>query len=804
MPVFEIGLPLLLDGGYLGDVTVEVSGETVRIRAESLVGRLSRVLTEDAVAAVNASARDGYVQADGQEIAGLTFAYDPAEQQITVTTPLDLRERRTLSIGARPLPPLGDFLEPGDVSLFLNTFSGVAYDWNNPTGDGGFLGPFGSLELGGRLFGTKGVSFLSRHSYSTDGGFELTRSGTVLLYDMPERLLSAAAGDLRLRGQGFQRVPLIAGLSLERNLRLQPERQFRPVADRAFDVERPSTVEIRINGVVQETYVLQPGRFDVGDIPLGQGSNLVEVVLRDDLGRETILSDTNYFDFNLLERGLWDFSLAAGVKTRFGGSGGIGYTDEPVVSGFVRYGLTNEMTVGADVQGDASGFNAGATGLFATRLGITTSNVAISDYDGTGSGYAAEVAHRFIGDFSNDVSWSLSASAEHLSARFEALGASQFGTRLRLDSSGGLSIEDEEDRRVQPFSLQLRGNGRVRWRRVTTSLSGTYSRARGPETDRYGIFGGISYALFPDVSVGLFGSHTKGGLRSESSALVQVDWRIGRNRALRSQFDTGTNEVQARYSRQSERNIGGLRYTVGGRSDLDDGIHQLSGSASYVANRFETNLDHSVVQLSGTGSGTRQSTRVALASSLVFVDGTFGIGRPVGGSFAILRPHDSLKGRTLLGEPTADGALARSGALGPAVLPEGQAFSTRPITYDVEDLPPGYDLGAGQVTVRPPIYAGYRVTVGSDASFTVSGRIIDSAGKPMRYVGGSIQSLDEPEADPIPAFSNRNGRLAATGLKPGRYVLTLRTEAMETTTFTISDDDDVLIDIGTLQVESEP
>jgi outer membrane usher protein len=37
--------------------------------------------------------------------------------------------------------------------------------------------------------------------------------------------------------------------------------------------------------------------------------------------------------------------------------------------------------------------------------------------------------------------------------------------------------------------------------------------------------------------------------------------------------------------------------------------------------------------------------------------------------------------------------------------------------------------------------------------------------------GGTIRSLDDPQAEPALLFSNRVGRIAVDGLRPGRYVI---------------------------------
>src|SRR3546814_13333283 len=107
----------------------------------------------------------------------------------------------------------------------------------------------------------------------------------------------------------------MAGLSVERFYGLEPTRVFRPIGQTTFDLERPSTVQVRVNGLVFQELYLNSGRYDLRDLPLNQGSNAIELVIRDDTGREQIISQNKFFDFDLLATGKTDFSAAAGVRS---------------------------------------------------------------------------------------------------------------------------------------------------------------------------------------------------------------------------------------------------------------------------------------------------------------------------------------------------------------------------------------------------------------------------------------------------------------------------------------------------------
>jgi len=799
-PSFEIGLPMLMDNRYLGDVTVRVMGDIVRVDGRSMLRLLKPDLTEKALRDLEALITEEFLIINDIEIDGLDVSYDPALQQVDVKTPIDSRQRQALRLGAEPLDRNISLLEPGKFSFFVTPILSSLYDWDGA--DRGFQPIRGSVNVGGRIFGEKGIGFLSRQSFTSgsNGGFR--RNETTAYYDRLDKLIRVSAGDLRPRGLGFQSTPRIAGLSLERFFNLEPNRLFRPTADSSFELERPSTVDVRLNGITRREIVLQPGRYNIDDLPLVQGSNLVDLVIRDDLGQERIISDQSFFDFGLLEPGISDFSLSAGVKADTTNTG-VNYTDDLAVTGFYRRGLGKNFTVGIDAQGDSTGGNSGVSTLLATALGVFRLEASASDYNDVGKGYAGEFGYRYLGGDRGDWSFSFTGNARYFSKNFSTLRNSN-NVSIDIGQIGQDVVFDQtlNDTIARPFSVLLNGSARLRKGRVTLSTAASHNIGRRGTVDRTNVIGGITYQLNNRMSVGTFGRHSIFEGTSETSANVQLNYRFGRGRTLRANYDTSFNELDVQYNKAAAIGVGSLSYSVSSRSNFNNDTHGLSANAFYTGNRFEANLDHSLVNQSGGIDGDfQQFSQASLSSSLVFVDGAFGVGRPVQSTFAILQPHETLKGRKIVVNPTESGYNASSDLLGPAVASEGQAFSTRSTYYDVEDLPIGYDLGEGQYSTRAPLYAGYKVKVGSGASFTVMGHLRDKlTGDQLPNYGGRLEPLDNPSAETVPAFTNRNGRLAATGIKPGRYKLIIFNDPSFEKIITIPEDGEPLIQLGNMEL----
>ena len=802
-PSFEIGLPMFMDSRYLGDVTVRVIGDVVKVEGASILRLLKSDLTEQALVDLEAAMTEEFLVIEDIDIDGLTITYDSALQQVDVTTPIDARQIRALRLGSTRLDRDISLQKPGNVSLFVTPIISTLYNWDDTGfGDQGFQPLRGSVNVGGRLFGEKGVSFLSRQSFtggSNSGG--LRRVETTAFYDSLDNLTRISAGDLRSRGLGFQSIPRIGGISIERFFDLEPNQLFRPTAESTFELERPSTVEIRLNGVSRREVVLQPGRYNIDDLPLVQGSNLVDLVIRDDLGQERIISDQSFFDFGLLERGIADYSLTVGVKSILTDSG-VEYTDQPVATGFYRRGLTGNLTASIDAQGDETGGNVGVSTLLASPLGVFRVEASASNYSDSGSGYAGEFGYRYLGG--EHAGWALSftGTARYFSKNFDTLqNASNASVDIGFIGEDAvfdpiLLTSDE-----RPFSILTNASARLRKGRVAFSIAGGYNFGRGEVEDSRNAIGGVTYQVTDRMSLGAFGRYSTFDGLSDKSGSIQLNYRFGRGSSLRANYDSGFNELDVQYNKSSSNGVGSYSYNLTSRNNFGTDNRGLSGSSFYTGNRFEATLDHSLVTTGGDNDDFAQFSQFAVSSSLVFVDGDFGIGRPVQSTFAILNPHSSLKGRKILVDPTETGYNASSDFLGAAVASEGQAFSTRSTYYDVENLPIGYDLGEGQYSTRAPLYAGYKIEVGSGASFTIIGQLKDSqTGEALPNYGGRLEPLNDPSGETIPAFTNRNGRLAASGIKAGRYKLIIFNDPSFEKIITIPEKGEPLIHLGDLEV----
>lgn len=90
-------------------------------------------------------------------------------------------------------------------------------------------------------------------------------------------------------------------------------------------------------------------------------------------------------------------------------------------------------------------------------------------------------------------------------------------------------------------------------------------------------------------------------------------------------------------------------------------------------------------------------------------------------------------------------------------------------TVDARELPIGLNVGRGSFDIAPSYKRGTLVTVGSGATVFLLATVGDVDGSPVALQAGRIVSLDDPGFEPALLFTNRIGRIAVEGLRPGRY-----------------------------------
>lgn len=746
----------LRDGPFiLGELDFVLGADdSVRVNARRLLEVLGPILDPARFAELEA-ALTGVAFAPAAQITALGYglSYDPETIGLIIEIPPSARTTRQVRLARFDDVQLGELDEPAGFSGYVNFRTFTDYTWSGP--DQGLRAPTALIDSAIRF---RGIVLENEATLRLEGGNTQTfvREGTRFVYDDRRRLARWTLGDLRPISRGFAGAPQLAGISLVRLYSvLEPQRNVQPRGDRTFTLTRSSTVEAFINGQPVRRIRLDPGTYNVRDFPFVQGSNDVRLVIEDDAGGREEIGFSFFFDRTLLAPGLTEFGLFAGVLAPFSGGSRDYRFDEPAASGFFRRGFSQAFTGGVNFNVNRRGAVVGGEAVFATPFGTLGGDLALSQVDNIGTGYAFNVSllRTFGGQASRGRSVAL--SAEHRSRNFAN------PTELFADNRFSWDFA----------ATYAQAIGELQF----ISVTGQYSIGRGPVLDEKSVRVTYGLRITPRINLTADAIYEDRALFGEDYGVrVGVTFRFGRRSSVSAEYDSRVQRGRIGY--QTSRGDGVGSWSASADLDVGEDDVGFDGGVNYTANRAEIGLNHSTI-FDITGSQVdSQRTSLRFGTAIAFADGSLALSRPIFDSFAMVRPHRTLQGATVYVDPREGTYTARSDFFGPAVEPDLSAYTERVITFDVPNAPIGYDLGQGNVRVSPPYRSGYLVIAGSDYSVTAVGTFLDRNGAPVSLLAGSATELSAPDRPPITVFTNRSGRFGISGLRPGRWRIDMPTE----------------------------
>ncbi|HVV34660.1 MAG TPA: fimbria/pilus outer membrane usher protein [Vitreimonas sp.] len=776
--------PLMLEGSYQGDISIRIAPDgTISIPLDRVLELIASKFQPSVSDVIRAHAVDGRL-APFADPAGVRLEFDDALQELHLSVPAALRRTEDISL-AGETPGVSDIrLErAAPFSAYLNY--DVTQTWDNdPLGQSGREALQGVVETGIRLFGDSGAVLESRGLYQEGADHQFSRGETLLVYDDVKRMVSVELGDVRMSTSTFQSAPPIGGLLIERTFSLQPTRNYRPAGSHAIVIDRRTAVDVYVNGAEMRRLDLQPGRYDLRDFPFVDGANNVTLELEDDLGQHNTIDLSTYFDNELLAPGVSEFSYAFGAPATTEAEGITYDSNVFVYSMYHRLGITPTLTLGVNAQGRDSASLYGGEALWASPIGTIGLDYAHSRNPAAGEGDAVLLHYSFQSQPIGNFTWNVSLSSQWQSLDFS-------------------SIDDDGPANNQ-YTTQTDASLRLYqpdWGTATFGLS--YDQAALPAlNDRYQASFGYSRRLFGNLFGALQVNHIEGGDRSETTAAVSLSWRMGVRDQVSARTDTNTQVSELDWHHSGSYGVGGISTDARIGHDTDTGESFANGAISYFGNRLEATLSEDSRTEGLTNDTVSNTTTARIGGGVAFAGAHVAIGRPVRGAFAIVEGHPSLKNRQIqLGVDDDGRPRAQTGLFGPALVPNLNPYSNESVSVDVNNLPPGYDLGAGQLDFRAYRGAGYDVRVGSAANLTIMANVVGPDGAPIGMIGGELRNLDHPDAPPIQGFSNRSGRFVAAGVSPGRYTLTMFTDPPTKTQITITPAQAGLVQLGIVHLE---
>lgn len=766
--------PLKLDGRYLGDISGEVGLDgSGLVDAARLLDLLEPVMAPAGLQALRdrAGGRER-VSFDSLASEDFSLSFDTYALSFEVRLEAGLRNRQRIDFGHSDNLNPADFEPPAAFSAQANV--SLAQTFDHDAGDFRSLRGVTDVILNWGGFG--GVTLVGGFDYDGESEDRFRRHEFRLTKDLFGSAVRLTAGEFSPPVTGFQGSDRILGVSAGRAYSvIRPFQNVRPSGRREFVLDRAAFVEVEVNGVIVERLQLDPGPYSLSDFPFGQGANTVRFLVEDGAGRREIAVFDLFGGASLLDPGIIDFGLSAGLLQD---GGEYEYGGTPAVSGYVRKGFTDALSLGASGQWVDDRVMAGATATWGSPLGLVEVGLAASRNGQTGrSGFAASVdyvkAFSVLERDDTRVIFTSQATSRDFQDAFER-GASN------------------------PEAWRIAGQVSSRLNRYTVNLGAAYVRGRDNLPDERSVDFSLGRS-FGRIGVTVsIGHRSVDGREDETRVGLSLTMGLGRRWNAQARYDSGDDFREVVLRRSSNGDLNDL--SGGVRISRDSGRETIGGDLRYINNRFDAELIGSRLASRTSGGATTEESLWRVSTGLVYADGSFGIGRPGREGFIMARRHESLRKSRLALTDSNGRAIAHAGWFGPAVAPIDRAYSPQRLEVAVDPLPSGYDLGSGVISAFPGYGSGYAVTIGSDASRTAIGVLVTPEGAPAALISGTIVSLDPSQstAPPKPFFTNRAGRFVGDGLAPGRYRLVVGDISIGE--FTISEESEGITDVGLIQI----
>lgn len=753
----------------LGQVAIRIMpDDKVLISKVDVAAAVRRIADPRTVQAIERLAdENGLVDLSVLNIGGMSVRIDPNLLEIVVSLAADNKAQQTIGFGFSQDQPVRPDTS-SNFAAFLNYQAN--WDYEHRGQEKGFQKPRANFAFDGRVL--RHLTFENEFSYDGNSATKFSRFGSRVFYEMPKQALRIGAGDLTGLPIYFQDSADVLGVGVSKLLtEFRPDRIFTATAGQQLTLNQSATVTIVVNGVPVRNLALDPGNYNFSDLPLVSGANNVELIIEDSAGGRRVVAFDFFQDTLLLAKGVDEYDAKLGIRSDYIEEKREYFRHEPVITGFYRRGLSEQLTAGFNLQATRDRQQAGLEAAIGTSFGLFGANLAASRNE-EGNGIAGRLQYR------NAVPLRNLPGAR----RFDAL------VEYRSMSYGGIE--------------SFRPNNTISWilaarfsQPVTAKLSGgvgiDYRIGRGDTKNRYSAIANASYRLRENITINATAGYNN---VDKATVGISVFWRRSRSDTVLAQYDSRYNDASIAYTHSPQKLLDTIAWGVGAvRSGSEYGVN---GTATWRTNRGDFEIAHRSLLTGDTNSNGARTTSLRARGTLAFADGKFAIGRYFSDSFTIVSGHKSLRGAQILvgGDVNSMNPQAKTDWLGPALVPIS-SYSNSTIYYAVPEAPPGYDFGSANFTAFPYLHSGHRQLVGSAANMTMFGTLLDDRGTPLALVAGRAVSLDDAKLTSVELFTNREGRIGATGLSPGRW----RIEAGRYTyDVVIEENENAYVDVSTL------
>jgi outer membrane usher protein len=651
-------------------------------------------------------------------VPGFQSRFDYANQALELAFSPTAFVATRLATGTAERAPLSRKLD----SVFLN------YDVSYTTASQRFFGrvdDLGVLGEAGVSYGP-GVlvsSFLGQNLAGDDvlaRPRKWTRLETTYTRDFPDSDNTLRLGDSSTRTGMWGRSVYFGGFQAGRNYGLHPGYITQPIPVITGSSAAPSTVELYINDALRQTSSVPTGPFAIDNFPLLTGAGEARVVVRDLLGRETVLVQPFFTHSELLDAGLTDWSVEAGAVRRELGFESSRYGDA-FASGFARHGVSKLLTVEGRFEASRALRGGGAGVSYALPFqALGQAAIAVSDEDERGRGTKALLGVEHL-----RLRHGLTARIERASRDYRQVGMDARELAFKTQASASYRYTSET------FGALGLGMARIETFQPTsvTTYSANYAIRVGEQ-------GTLSFAA----------TRVKGLADADSIGVTLILPLEGRL--------IGTANVTHKGGQTDS--YAGLAKTLGAESGFGwRGLAGRRAAREFVEGGLYYQGGKGLLSADMNASSEDQTLRLGAQGAVVAADGRFFATRRIHESFALVE----VPGYADIGVGFHSSMIARTDAEGVVLLTGLMPYQRNSIRLDPSELPINAELDSIEEIAVPESRSGVKVSFPVRSGRGALIRIVLEDGEPAP-AGAEIELVGDKKE----FFVARRGEAFVTGL----------------------------------------
>lgn len=771
--------PVLLDKKIIAEVWTFPRAEKRQfsLEAKPLLQALEGILSDASFNGLKKKVTtQGVISLHDLESAGIDVQFDEGRLDLTLQIPMKYRKSQDLNLNFIEIDD-EKFQRPQGHSGYLNLRTQQTYRYGDLEAEK--LPLTGNLEF---VENINGYVLESSTDFVEGARYPWKRQDTRLRFDDEKNMIRYSVGDLTLGSRGFQQSPAMAGVSVVREFSIQPYKTLRPLSNTEIVIKRHSLLEIYVNGFLYSQLRVNPGIFNIRDFPLATGQNSVKVRIRDDLGQEETYDFSVLFENTLLGKDIQEFSYSLGLPWTPSGADRTYDDSAAYLSVFHRWGVSDQATVGLNLQTYKSKMMAGAELSGVVSWGYLSADSGFAGDENKTQGFAQRLRYRSLDRmFGVDTPVVFALEFENRDERFQPVTVAatpltsfaqrydaQMNFRFKESWIFGLGGGWQSFHTLNDQNY-YRGNLVVPMGRQTRFEVG-YQKTTSPQTGEDEDRGMISFNWIE--SQGRFSASAYHDTLNRATTL-----NVNRNNIYR--YDDV--QLSASVQRAEENSAGNV-------------------SLEYLAQPFSVRMDYFSTK---QGENLIHSTSAGLNTALVWVGSRMGFSQPIADSFILVRTRSLPEGQELMINPNGDKGEAQLGPFRTTVLRDKSAYYKYFVNVDTTSLPVGYLLDKEYYGLQPTYRSGLAIDLDIQRKIMIRGRLVTADKEPVSYVSGEVYN-HRGELIENTFFTNQRGGFLLEGLEPGHYELVLGKTSWKKLRLEIPDQPQNILNLGDIVLEKEP